>query len=147
MFDMVPFRKNNKIERRGDVFENFLDSFFNDDFFLPSTYNAGSFRVDLKEDENNYLLDADMPGMDKNNIDINLQNNYLTITAKREDQVEENNDNYVRRERSYGEFKRSFYFDNIDEENIKASFNDGVLHLQLPKKDKTKDEKKKINIE
>lgn len=147
MFDMVPFRRNNKIERRGDVFENFLDSFFNDDFFLPSAYNTGSFRVDLKEDENNYLLDADMPGMDKNNIDINLQNNYLTISAKREDQVEENKDNYVRRERSYGEFKRSFYFDNIDEENIKASFKDGVLHLQLPKKDKAKDERKKINIE
>ncbi|MDV3426572.1 MAG: Hsp20/alpha crystallin family protein [Bacillota bacterium] len=147
MFDMVPFRRNNKIERRGDVFENFLDSFFNDDFFLPSAYNTGSFRVDLKEDENNYLLDADMPGMGKDNIDINLQNNYLTISAKREDQVEENKDNYVRRERSYGEFKRSFYFDNIDEDNIKASFKDGVLHLQLPKKDKVKDEKKKINIE
>ena len=85
--------------------------------------------------------------MGKDNIDINLQNNYLTISAKREDQVEENKDNYVRRERSYGEFKRSFYFDNIDEDNIKASFNDGVLHLQLPKKDKAKDEKKKINIE
>lgn len=147
MFDMVPFRRNNKIERRGDVFENFLDSFFNDDFFLPSAYNTGSFRVDLKEDENNYLLDADMPGMDKNNIDINLQNNYLTISAKREDQVEENKDNYVRRERTYGEFKRSFYFDNIDEENITASFKDGVLHLQLPKKDKAKDERKRINIE
>lgn len=147
MFDMVPFRRNNKIERRGDVFDNFLDSFFSDDFFLPSAYNTGSFRVDLKEDENNYLLDADMPGMDKNNIDINLQNNYLTISAKREDQVEENKDNYVRRERTYGEFKRSFYFDNIDEENIKASFKDGVLHLQLPKKDKAKDERKRINIE
>lgn len=147
MFDMVPFRRNNKIERRGDVFDNFLDNFFSDDFFLPSAYNTGSFRVDLKEDENNYLLDADMPGMDKNNIDINLQNNYLTISAKREDQVEENKDNYVRRERTYGEFKRSFYFDNIDEENIKASFKDGVLHLQLPKKDKAKDERKRINIE
>jgi Molecular chaperone (small heat shock protein) len=147
MFDMVPFRKTNKIERRGDVFENFLDNFFNDDFLLPSSFNAGSFRVDLKEDENSYLLDADLPGMDKDNIDINLQNNYLTISAKREDQVEENKDNYVRRERCYGEFKRSFYFDNIDEENTKASFKDGILHLELPKKDKTKDEKKKINIE
>jgi HSP20 family protein len=147
MFDMVPFRRNNKIESRGDVFENLLDSFFNDDFFLPSAYNAGSFRVDLKEDENSYLLDADMPGMNKENININLQNNYLTISAKREDVIEENKNNYVRRERSYGEFKRSFYFDNIDEENIKASFKDGVLHLELPKKDLAKNETKKIDIE
>lgn len=147
MFDMVPFRRNNRIERRGDVFENLLENFFNDDFFLPSSYNTGSFRVDLKEDKDNYLLDADMPGMDKDNINIDLQNNYLTISAKREDQVEENKDNYVRRERCYGEFRRSFYFDNIDEENIKASFKDGVLHLELPKKDKAKDERKKIDIQ
>ncbi|WML33143.1 Hsp20 family protein [Clostridium sp. OS1-26] len=78
-----------------------------------------SFRVDLKETENEYMVEADLPGINKEAIDVEYENNYLTISAKREETIEnKDNNNYVRRERSYGEFKRRFYIDNVDKEKI-----------------------------
>lgn len=146
MFDMVPFRKNNNLARRGDFFDQMMNNFFDDDFLTPQNYFGNSFRVDLKENENEYIIEADLPGIKKDAIDLSYENNYLTVTAKREDTVEDKSGNYVRRERSYGEFKRSFYIDNVDESKIDASFNDGVLRINLPKIDKTKVSKRRIDI-
>lgn len=146
MFDMVPFRKNNNLARRGDFFDQMMNNFFDDDFLTPQNYFGNSFRVDLKENENEYIIEADLPGIKKDAIDLSYENNYLTVTAKREDTVEDKSGNYVRRERSYGEFKRSFYIDNVDESKIDASFNDGVLRINLPKIDKTKVSRRRIDI-
>lgn len=146
MFDMVPFRKNNSLSQ-GDAFRNFVDSFFNNDFFSPvlSGFNSG-FKVDLKEDADSYKVEADLPGVKKDAIDLNFENNYLTISAKREDQKEDKGEGYVRRERSYGELKRSFYIDNVDDKNVTASFKDGVLEIILPKIKKDQDKTGKIDI-
>lgn len=146
MFDMVPFRKNNNLSRRGDYFDQMMNNFFDDDFFSPQNYFGNSFRVDLKENDNEYVVEADLPGIKKDAIDLSYENNYLTVTAKREDSVEDKSGNYVRRERSYGEFKRSFYIDNVDESKVDASFNDGVLKINLPKLDKMKNTRRKIDI-
>lgn len=146
MFDMVPFRKNNNLARRGDFFDQMMNNFFDDDFLTPQNYFGNSFRVDLKENENEYIIEADLPGIKKDAIDLSYENNYLTVTAKREDTVEDKSGNYVRRERNYGEFKRSFYIDNVDESKIDASFNDGVLKINLPKIDKTKVSRRRIDI-
>lgn len=146
MFDMVPFRKNNSLSQ-GDAFRNFVDSFFNNDFFSPvlSGFNSG-FKVDLKEDADSYKVEADLPGVKKDAIDLDFENNYLTISAKREDQKEDKGEGYVRRERSYGELKRSFYIDNVDDKNVTASFKDGVLEIILPKIKKGQDKTGKIDI-
>lgn len=146
MFDLVPFRKNNKaLSRNGDSFDDLWSNFFGDDFFAPVLINNGSFKVDLKEDENSYTVEADLPGIKKDDISLEYDNNYLTISAKRDETVEDKKDNYVRKERRSGEFKRSFYVDNVDENAVDASFADGVLKITLPKKEKGI-EKKKINI-
>ena len=148
MFDMIPFRKNNSIARRGDELESIFDTFFNDDFFL-STNASGlgkGFKVDLKEDEKNYIVEADLPGVKKENIDISFDKCYLTISAKRGDEVEDKTENYVRREKRYGEFSRSFYIDNADENKINAAFTDGVLKITLPKADPGNSKTKKIDI-
>jgi HSP20 family protein len=71
----------------------------------------------------------------------------LVISAKRDESIENKKDNYVRRERHYGEFKRAFYIDNVDEININASFTEGVLKVILPKLNKGIDKKQKIDIE
>lgn len=146
MFDMVPFRKNNSLSQ-GDAFRNFVDSFFSNDFFSPvlSGFNSG-FKVDLKEDADSYKVEADLPGVKKDAIDLDFENNYLTISAKREDQKEDKGEGYVRRERSYGELKRSFYIDNVDDKNVTASFKDGVLEIILPKIKKGQDKTGKIDI-
>lgn len=151
MFGMIPFRKNNNSLNRGNGFGDFFDNFFSDsdDFFAPMVFNNSSnFNVDLKEDENSYTVEADLPGIKKEDIALDYENNYLTISAKRDETVEDknkNNGNYVRRERRYGEFKRSFYIDNIDETNVDAQFNNGVLKITLAKKNKGI-QKKRIDI-
>lgn len=146
MFDIVPWRKNNSIQRKGDDFDNMVNSFFNDDFFSSLGILKNNFSVDLKEDDNDYIIEADLPGVDKKDIEISYKNGYLNISAKRNNHVEEKKDNYVRQERSYGEFKRSFYIDNVEEDKINADFNNGVLKVCLPKLNKETSEAKKIEI-
>ena len=146
MFDIVPWRKNNSLQRKGDDFENMVNSFFNDDFFSSLGVLKNNFSVDLKEDDNDYIIEADLPGVDKKDIEISYKNGYLNIAAKRNNHVEEKKDNYVRQERSYGEFKRSFYIDNVEEEKINANFDNGVLKVTLPKLNKETNETRKIEI-
>ena len=132
MFEMVPFKKsNNSISNGGDYFDKLLGNFFNDDFLSPSNFIGNAFRVDLKENE--YIIEADLPGIKKEAINIEYDNDYITVSAKRDNSVEDKKDNYVRRERHYGEFKRSFYINNIEADKIEASFTDGVLNIKLPK--------------
>jgi HSP20 family protein len=147
MFDMVPFERGNFLDQ-GDAFKNFVDSFFNNDFFAPAAGNFGKgFKVDLKEDADSYKLEADLPGVKKDAIDLSFDNNYLTVSAKRGDQKEDKGEGYVRRERNYGELKRSFYIDNVDDKGITASFNNGVLEVVLPKIQKGENKRGKIDIQ
>lgn len=145
MFEMMPFRRGNRNLNRGDYFNQLFNDFFNDEFLSPMNFGQGSFRVDMKETDDAYTIEADLPGIKKDEIEIMYDNNYLTISAKRDESVEDKTDNYVRRERHYGELKRTFYIDNVEENKIDASFNDGVLKLVLPKLNKGK-QKRRIDI-
>lgn len=145
MFDVVPFRRNNGIARTGSAFDDLFNNFLGDNFFSPAVINTSGFKVDLKEDENAYTLEADLPGVKKDDIALDYENNYLTISAKRDETIEKKDDNYVRHEIRYGQFKRSFYVDNVDKSAIDASFADGVLKVILPKTNKGI-EKKNIDI-
>lgn len=147
MFDMVPFRKNNSLSRGSD-FENFVDSFFNNSFFSPMNIHGfgNGFKADLKETDDAYFIEADLPGIKKDAIAAEYDNNYLTISAKRADTKQEDNGKFVRRERNYGEFRRSFYIDNVDKDNISASFENGVLKISLPKSEKGTHKTNKIDI-
>ncbi|GIM28905.1 18 kDa heat shock protein [Clostridium polyendosporum] len=143
MFRIVPYNKRSNgllTHSFDDLFGNFFDVNFAD-----SIRNGSDFRVDMKETDNSYLVEADLPGVEKGSIDIDYANNYLTIKAVRKSESENTTDNFIRQERLYGEFRRSFYVDNIDEFNIKAAFNNGVLSITLPKKH-TGAYKKKIDI-
>ncbi|MCY6356354.1 heat shock protein Hsp18 [Clostridium sp. ZS2-4] len=145
MFEMIPSRRNNKLRHKNNYADTFVDEFFNSDFFSPALMN-NTFNVDVKETENSYLIEADLPGVNRESIDLEYENNYLTISATRNDTVEEKQHNYVRRERRYGEFKRSFYVDDVEENGIDAIFNDGVLKITLPKHEKERSNKRKIDI-
>ncbi|MEK3718823.1 Hsp20/alpha crystallin family protein [Paenibacillus sp. FSL R7-0333] len=145
MFDLVPFGK-----RRDDAFgvlAKSLNEVFNDDFFAPLTSNALSFRTDIRESEGAYLIEAELPGFRKEEIDIDYSSPYLTIKAVRtEESNEENKDHQmVRRERRYGEYVRRFYVQDIDDAGIRASLRDGVLSLEVPKRQKSQG--KRIEIQ
>ena len=122
-----------------------MDSFFNDDFFkdnlpsfrlLPETrMDVGNIAVDIKENDKNYTVKADFPGVDKDDIDISVDNNVLTIAAEHKDEAkEEKEGKVIRQERRYGKYSRSFNLGkDIDEGSIKAEFDNGVLTLVIPK--------------
>ena len=123
-----------------------FDNFFTDDFFTKKQNNL--MKTDVKEKKDKYEIKVDMPGYDKQNINLNLNNGYLEISAKMDKEENEEKDKYVRRERFYGECSRNFYIgDQIKEEDIKAEFKNGVLKVDIPKKDiKEEKEIKKIEI-
>lgn len=142
---MTPFKKDS-LNRKDDFLTPLLNNLFDNDFFNAMS-NRGNFRADLKETNDSYLVVADLPGVKKGDIDIEFQNDNLVITAKREEAVEDNKESYVRRERHYGEFRRSFYIDNVDEDKVEAKFEEGVLRIHLPKLTKDDENKRKINIQ
>lgn len=146
MFEMMPFRRPVGHPRRRDYFDNLFDSFFQD--MMPTVPEAKvkPFRVDVKESETTYTIEADLPGFNKEAIEVEYDNNYLTISARKEEGQEEEKDNYLRRERYWGEFKRRFFIDNIKKSGIEASFADGVLKVVLPK-ELPGDDKKKIDVQ
>ena len=92
-----------------------------------------SFRTDIREENDRYVLEADLPGFRKEDIRIDLEEGAMTITAERKSEQSEENSNYIRRERSYGSFTRRFGTEGIDTERMEASFTDGVLTLSMPK--------------
>ncbi|AAM71883.1 MAG TPA: Hsp20/alpha crystallin family protein [Chlorobaculum sp.] len=95
---------------------------------------APSFKVDISEDENAYHLDAELPGIAKEQIALNIEDDVLTIKAERTHKEEEKKKNYHRVERTYGSFSRSFNIGEIiDQEHIGATYDNGVLHVTLPK--------------
>lgn len=144
MFDLVPFNK-----RRDDAFGMLksLNDVFADDFFAPIKSSTMSFRTDIRESEQAYLIEAELPGFKKEEIDIDYANPYLTIKAVRKEENEEENKEHqvVRRERRYGEYVRRFYVQDIAEEGIRASLKDGMLTLEVPKRQKTQG--KRIEIQ
>lgn len=123
---------------------NVFDDFFNDEFFRPvsgSSYNAMS--TDIKENEQGYIIEMELPGFKKEDISAQLKDGYLTVTATHSDSQEEKDDNskYIRRERYSGHYQRSFYVgDDMTEQDVHAGFKDGILTLNIPKKDAKKPE-------
>lgn len=130
----------------------FFDGWFDDFMPMFSRKEMKEFnsvmKTDIKETENNYVLEVDLPGFDKKDINMELENGYLSISAKREHKVEENDkkDNFIRRERSFGQFSRSFYVGDIKEEDISAKLENGILTVLLPKEEKETPKAKRIEI-
>lgn len=142
--------------RAGDDLSSFqremnqlMNNFFSrGDIATPSMFETSMYpSIDLQEKENKYVLDADMPGMSESDIEINFHEDTLTIKGEKKMEKETKDVDYVCVERSSGSFRRDVYLSpNVDQENIKAELKDGVLHIELPKKDKGRTSHKKIAI-
>ena len=143
MFDMMPFERRNSMARF-DPFrelENFEKSFFGD--------FGGGFRTDIKDKGDHFELEADLPGVKKEDIAVDIDGDCLTISAQRDSQREEKNDQeqYVRRERSYGSYSLSFDISNVKSEEISGSYENGVLKLVLPKRSPTGSTSRRLDIQ
>ena len=128
----------------------YLDDVF-DDFMFPTKAESsfGKMKCDIYEKDGVYHLEMDIPGFDKKDVQIEIDDNdYLVITAEKNSEVNEEDDgkNYIRKERSYGKYQRSFYVGEIDKNAIEASFENGILKISMPKKEEEKLTSKKIEI-
>lgn len=133
------------IPRRSDF--DLLDDVFGDPFFR--NHENKIMKTDIKELENKFILDIDLPGYEKENIKMSIEEGYLTISANTSHETEEKQEKYVRKERYSGSCSRSFYVgENVESKDIKANFNNGILKIEIPKIDKQKElpEKKYIEI-
>ncbi len=133
-------RKTNE-ERKN----NLVDDFQN--FFVDSFFSNKALKTDIIENENNYVLKVDLPGVDKKNINLDFNNQYLTLSVnQKEEKQDTDNNKYIRKERTSYSYTRSYYLDKADEENIKAKLENGILTVTIGKT-KTEDSTKAINIE
>lgn len=133
MFGLVPFMARNNDLARGNTFDRLLDAF--DEPFFTGFGRVPEFKVDVKDKGDAYEINAELPGLKKENISLKYENNYLTISTKQEDAKDEQDEkgNYVRRERAMNSMSRSFYLEGIDEEKCAAGYTDGILTVHLPK--------------
>lgn len=118
-----------------DIFDNFLT--------VPE---ESKLKCDIYEKDGDYHIEMDIPGFDKKDINIECDKGYLTVTAVKNEEDNDENKNYIRRERSYGKYQRSFYIGEVDSENVKAEFKHGMLKIVVPKQ-KEVETKKRIEIE
>ena len=123
MFKVMPYRS---AVRNRDVFDLFED-------FFGETRTYRSFNVDVRDLEKEYIIDAELPGLVKDDIQIHYENERLIISVEEKEQKDDETDNYVHRERYIGSFKRSIYLKDVDPKKLKATLNNGILTITAPK--------------
>ena len=141
MFDLIPFDRNER-----NLF-HYLDK-VEKEFFGDFDRGFSQFRTDILDRGDHYELQAELPGFNKEDININVTDHCLTITAQHKQEQEEKKNSFIRKERRYGSYSRSFDISGIQAQNISASYKHGVLSLKLPKEEQKKlDNGHQIEIE
>lgn len=126
-----------------------LDKVFGDLFGLStdSTFDSWAPAVDIAENENEFIVKAEIPGLKQEDIKVTLKNDALTISGEKQQEKEDKHKNYHRIERSYGSFNRSFYLPSkVVEEKIKATYKNGLLEIVIPKSEETKPKEIAIDV-
>ena len=138
--------RNNLTNRNSGSLFNFFDRAFDDLFSVPTFYNRPSkMSTDIKESEKEYELTVDMPGFDKSEINLTLENGYLTVSAEKKE-MEEDEKSYIRRERNYS-CRRSYYVgSHVEVEDVSAKYENGTLKVIVPKKQALPPKKNNIEI-
>lgn len=127
------------IPRRRNEFDLFNDFFGGDDFFTRR--ESAIMKTDIREKKDKYVIEMDLPGYEKENINLTLKDGYLEVAAKveKEEDNDDKNEKFVHKERFYGHCSRSFYVgEAITEEDIHAEFKNGILRIDIPKKEEKK---------
>ena len=127
MYGLTPFGRNY------DLFNLFNDM---DKDFFGGSMPMNSCRTDIRDEGEKYVMESELPGFEKEDIKLDINGSYLVISAEHNASNDEKDDkgNYIRRERSYGSYKRSFDISDVDADQISAEYKNGILTLDLPKK-------------
>jgi HSP20 family protein len=144
MSSLIPYRY-----RSNDRADNSL-SLFHDDFFRPFFFGGdlpAAFRVDVKDEGDNYVMEAELPGVKRENVKIDVDDGVLTISAEWKNVDKENKSgDYIVNERRAGRVQRSFSLDNVVEDKITADYSDGVLRLTMPKREEVRRTPRRIEL-
>ncbi len=129
--------------QRGFLSDGFFNNFFNDSW--PTATNT-AIKADVRETEDSYIVEAEVAGANKDDVSLMFERGVLTITVSKEENKEEEKNGYIRKERYTGSSSRRFLFEDIDEENIKANLDNGVLTVNIPKSDIKKQKHIEIDV-
>ena len=143
MFELIPFERRMSRAMNYDPFrelEEMQRSFFADS-------RMPGFRTDVCDTGEAYRLDSELPGFSKDDITVDIEDGRLTIKAERKADNDEKKDSYLRRERMYGSFTRSFDLEGIDTDAVTASYTDGILSITLPKKPELTPPSRRLEIQ
>ena len=139
MAGLVPFNKKNKEISTNTGFEDFynvLDDYFSNDWPFKRTLTHDTFKVDVEDNGNEYLIEAEVPGIDKKGINVELNDGKLMISITRDENSESKKKNFIHRERRYSSMSRSIYLEDAKPDGIKAKLENGLLKVVVPKEEK-----------
>jgi HSP20 family protein len=139
MAGLVPFNKKNKEISTNTGFEDFynvLDDYFSNDWPFKRTLTHDTFKVDVEDNGNEYLIEAEVPGLDKKDINVELNDGKLMISITRDENSESKKKNFIHRERRYSSMSRSIYLEDAKPDGIKAKLENGLLKVVVPKEEK-----------
>lgn len=140
MYRLTPFERNGF-----DIFKPFND--FEKNFFGTSM-PMNTCRTDIRDEDSKYVMEAELPGFSKEDIKLDINGSYLVLTAEHSSESENKDEQgrYIRRERSYGSYTRSFDISDVDQEHISAEYKNGILTIDLPKKTVQEPQVKRLEI-
>lgn len=139
MFELIPFGRRVSVYDPFRAFEEMERSMMNS--------QPAGFRTDVIDTGDAYQLNAELPGYKKEDIQIQVEDDCLTISVERKQETEDKRPNYVKRERVYGSFSRSFDVSGVEVDQIQAAYQDGILSLTMPKKAEIKPVSRKLEIQ
>ena len=144
---LVRYNPNRLMANVGRDFDGLIDSFFRAPVFKGNCDCDFMPRVDIVEDKDNIRLQFELPGMEKNEIKVLVEDGVLTVSGGRKQESEEKDNNYIRTERVYGSFSRSFTLpENVDSEKVSADYKNGLLSITLAKTEKAKPKEITVNV-
>lgn len=145
MANLVPFNGRRGLRQSGfEDFYNVLDDFFSDTWSPRRTKDI--FKVDVQETDQEYLIEAELPGISKDEIKLSMNDGNLVIAAQRKENIDEENKSYIHRERRLCSMSRSVYLGDANAEGINAKLEDGILKITVPRQER-KDHTKQIEIQ
>ena len=148
MAGLIPFnRKRNDLMNIGfDDFSNMLDDFFTGSWPFQRSLAADTFKIDIQDNDTEYIIEAELPGVKKEDVEITLNEGRLNLSVKKEEVSEDKSKKFIHRERRYAQMSRSILLADSNDEGIQAKLEEGVLTIKVPKK-KQVDTSKRIMIE
>lgn len=146
MANMVPFGGRNRSLMGSDDFYDMIDNFFGEPW-LMGRFGRDAFKVDVQQTDGEYLIEAELPGIKREEVNLDLKEGNLLIAVKREERVNEDGKDYIHRERRYSSMSRGIYLPDAIKEGIRAKLDNGVLKVTVPRQKSIGSDTKRIEIE